>query len=50
MNCVLPGPANTPFVTKVIENPEKLKYILERIPVGRLAEPEDLVGGWWCES
>lgn len=45
MNCVLPGPANTPFVTKVIENPEKLKYILERIPVGRLAEPEDLVGG-----
>jgi NAD(P)-dependent dehydrogenase (short-subunit alcohol dehydrogenase family) len=26
------------------DNPQKLQYILDRIPLGRLAEPEDIVG------
>ena len=44
VNCVLPGPANTPFTMKVLHNKEKLDYIINRIPLKRLAEPEDFVG------
>lgn len=44
VNVVMPGAVNTPFTTRVLDNPEKLAYILKRIPLGRLAEPEDIVG------
>ncbi|KAF8060462.1 LENG8 [Scenedesmus sp. PABB004] len=44
VNVVLPGATNTPFTTKVLDTPEKVAYIKSRIPLGRLAEPEDLVG------
>ncbi|GBF89712.1 2-deoxy-D-gluconate 3-dehydrogenase [Raphidocelis subcapitata] len=43
-NLVLPGATNTPFTTRILDNPQKLQYILDRIPLGRLAEPEDIVG------
>lgn len=45
VNCVLPGAANTPFTTKVLSSKEKVDYVIERIPLNRLAEPEDFVGG-----
>lgn len=44
VNCVLPGAANTPFSMRILNNPEKVKYIIDRIPLKRLAEPEDFVG------
>eukprot|EP00775_Hariotina_reticulata_P012363 gene12363-12498_t len=44
VNVVLPGAVNSPFTKKILDNPEKLAYIKERIPLGRLAEPEDIVG------
>ncbi|KAI8476783.1 MAG: short-chain dehydrogenase/reductase SDR [Monoraphidium minutum] len=44
VNVVLPGAVNTPFTTRVLDDPAKLAYILQRIPLGRLAEPEDIVG------
>jgi hypothetical protein len=37
VNCVLPGAANTPFTTKVLGSKEKVQYILDRIPIKRLA-------------
>ncbi len=40
----LAGAANTPFTRMVLNNPDKLAYILDRIPLKRLAEPEDIVG------
>jgi NAD(P)-dependent dehydrogenase (short-subunit alcohol dehydrogenase family) len=39
------GAVNSPFTKLILDNPEKLAYIKERIPLGRLAEPEDIVGG-----
>ncbi|KIZ03766.1 short-chain dehydrogenase/reductase SDR [Monoraphidium neglectum] len=44
VNVVLPGAVNTPFTTRILDDPHKLSYILNRIPLGRLAEPEDIVG------
>lgn len=44
VNCVLPGAANTPFSTRILNSPDKVKYIIDRIPLKRLAEPEDFVG------
>lgn len=44
VNVVLPGAVNTPFTTRILDDPQKLAYILNRIPLGRLAEPEDVVG------
>ena len=44
VNCILPGPANTPFTMRILNTKEKLDYIVDRIPLKRLAEPEDFVG------
>lgn len=44
VNVVLPGAINTPFTRAVLNNPEKVAYMKERIPLGRLGEPEDVVG------
>jgi 2-hydroxycyclohexanecarboxyl-CoA dehydrogenase len=42
VNCVCPGPTNTPLFDA---NPEKLKTaLLSAIPFRRLAEPEDIAG------
>ncbi|WIA14964.1 hypothetical protein OEZ85_001675 [Tetradesmus obliquus] len=44
VNVVLPGASNTPFTKKILNTPEKVQYMKERIPLGRLAEPEDIAG------
>lgn len=42
VNNVLPWYTNTPLAKPVLENPEKLNAILEKTPLGRIGEPEDV--------
>jgi 2-deoxy-D-gluconate 3-dehydrogenase len=44
VNAVGPGLTRTPFSQPIWSNPEVEKAITSRIPKGRLAEPEDIVG------
>ncbi|KAL4436582.1 hypothetical protein ABPG75_003721 [Micractinium tetrahymenae] len=46
VNCLLPGAINTPFLdrARVLNTDEKVQYIMDRIPAGRLGVGEDLVG------
>jgi len=47
VNCILPGPIDTPFFTKVAgADPEKIAIFKERVrnevPLGRFAQPEEI--------
>ncbi|MED1795896.1 SDR family oxidoreductase [Brevibacillus nitrificans] len=42
VNSVAPGVVETPFTARGLENPEIKKWILERVPVGRIATPDDI--------
>jgi NAD(P)-dependent dehydrogenase (short-subunit alcohol dehydrogenase family) len=46
VNCVCPGPVNTPLLKRIIqrsEDPnEERKRIMKSIPLGRIAEPEEI--------
>src|ERR1700733_3441066 len=42
VNAVLPGATNTKFASALVKNEEILKQLLERIPMGRIAEPEEI--------
>jgi NAD(P)-dependent dehydrogenase (short-subunit alcohol dehydrogenase family) len=44
VNAVGPGLTKTPFSQPIWSNPEVEKAITARIPKGRLAEPEEIVG------
>lgn len=44
VNLVMPGAVNTAFTRRILDNPTRLAYMLDRIPLGRLAEAEDIVG------
>ena len=44
VNAVGPGLTKTPFSEPIWSNPEVEKAITSRIPKGRLADPEDIVG------
>ncbi len=45
VNSVAPTFVNTPFVAKLLEEDAELRQdVLNRIPLGRIAEPEDVVG------
>ena len=44
VNAVGPGLARTKFSEPIWSNPEVEKGVVSRIPMGRLAEPEDIVG------
>ena len=44
-NSVHPGPVKTPFIQELLDNPEKLQERLTRVPLGRLATPEDVAYG-----
>eukprot|EP01024_Parvocaulis_polyphysoides_P000486 TRINITY_DN10120_c0_g1_i1.p1 TRINITY_DN10120_c0_g1~~TRINITY_DN10120_c0_g1_i1.p1 ORF type:complete len:303 (-),score=40.69 TRINITY_DN10120_c0_g1_i1:446-1354(-) len=44
VNCILPGPIGTSFVNPVLSDEERRKYIIDRIPAGRLGTPADVVG------
>jgi NAD(P)-dependent dehydrogenase (short-subunit alcohol dehydrogenase family) len=44
VNCIAPGWFNTAMNAPLVGNPAFLKRILDRVPLGRLGEPEDVVG------
>jgi NAD(P)-dependent dehydrogenase (short-subunit alcohol dehydrogenase family) len=44
VNCIGPGVLKTPLTMKAIENPEKYRDLVSKVPMGRLGEPEDLIG------
>ena len=42
VNPVAPGFINTPFTMKVLAHPKVLSFLLERTPLGRIGQPEDV--------
>jgi len=42
VNCICPGVFNTPINEKILKDPEIKKFFLERIPAGRIGEPEEI--------
>jgi len=44
VNALAPGVIETPMTAVTRENPERLQSFMNRIPMGRLGQPEDLVG------
>ena len=44
VNALAPGVIETPMTATTRENPERLKTFMNRIPLGRLGQTEDLVG------
>jgi 2-deoxy-D-gluconate 3-dehydrogenase len=44
VNAIAPTFVNTPLVAALLEAEEVRREVLSRIPLGRLAEPEDIVG------
>lgn len=43
-NALLPGHTCTPMSAADLANPEKLRVVNERIPLGHVAEPHDMAG------
>ncbi len=43
-NCLAPGTIETDINREDLANPAKREYMLSRIPLGRLGQPEDLAG------
>ncbi|KQL49491.1 hypothetical protein AN963_07030 [Brevibacillus choshinensis] len=41
-NAVAPGVVQTPFTEKGLEIPEVKEWVLERLPVGRIGQPQDV--------
>jgi NAD(P)-dependent dehydrogenase (short-subunit alcohol dehydrogenase family) len=44
VNAIAPGTVATELTRRVLDTPEKLERAAAKIPLGRLASPEDLVG------
>ncbi len=44
VNCIAPGWFRTEINAPLLKNPALVQRILERVPLGRLGEPEDVVG------
>jgi len=44
VNAIAPTWVRTPLIRPITENPEVMKRIEEITPMGRIAEPEELVG------
>lgn len=44
VNAIAPGVIATPMTTSTRDDPEKLERFLQRIPLGRVGNPEELVG------
>ncbi|MHB1126122.1 MAG: SDR family NAD(P)-dependent oxidoreductase [Bacillota bacterium] len=45
VNCLCPGPSNTPLFAEIaLDNPKLTEALKRAIPLGRLGEPEDLAG------
>ena len=44
VNALAPCQFRTPLIADIMEDPERRRQILESIPLGRIGEPEELVG------
>ncbi|WP_020473717.1 SDR family NAD(P)-dependent oxidoreductase [Zavarzinella formosa] len=44
VNAIAPGAIETPINTKLLNSPELLKALTDKIPLGRLGKPEDVAG------
>ena len=44
VNCIAPTFIRTPLSAPNVNNPKMRAWILERTPIGRIGEPEDVVG------
>ena len=44
VNAICPGYFDTPMNQQVLANPQKRDFVLGRIPMGRLGQPEELIG------
>jgi NAD(P)-dependent dehydrogenase (short-subunit alcohol dehydrogenase family) len=44
VNAIAPGYIRTPLTRDVLEDPKRSAWLLERIPMRRFGEPEDVVG------
>ncbi|WP_342433449.1 SDR family oxidoreductase [Neobacillus sp. FSL H8-0543] len=42
VNAIAPGIVETPFTKRALENPEAVEWIMERVPLKRVAQPEDI--------
>lgn len=45
VNAVAPGYIRTPFTEEALKKPEVQKFLLDRTPLGRIGEPEDVANG-----
>lgn len=45
VNAVAPGFIRTPFTQETLKSPEVQKFLLDRTPMGRIGEPEDVANG-----
>jgi NAD(P)-dependent dehydrogenase (short-subunit alcohol dehydrogenase family) len=52
VNAIAPGIMNTRLAAFVINNPESRKIMLDRIPMGRFAEPDEIARPilWMCSD
>jgi len=44
VNCIAPGVIKTPMTMKAFSDPEKHRELVSKVPMGRLGEPDDLIG------
>jgi NAD(P)-dependent dehydrogenase (short-subunit alcohol dehydrogenase family) len=44
VNCIGPGVIKTPMTMKAFSDSEKYQELVRRVPLGRLGEPDDLIG------
>jgi NAD(P)-dependent dehydrogenase (short-subunit alcohol dehydrogenase family) len=44
VNCIGPGITKTPLTAKTLEDPKKYQESVSKVPMGRLGEPDDLIG------
>ena len=44
VNAIAPGFIKTKFSSALVDNPQVSKMIIDRTPLGRIGDPEDLVG------
>jgi NAD(P)-dependent dehydrogenase (short-subunit alcohol dehydrogenase family) len=44
VNCIAPGTVDTPGTHEVLHDPVRRKAMIRRIPLGRIAQPEDIAG------
>ena len=43
-NSIAPGPVRTPMAAERLEDPEQVRWLTGRVPLGRVAEPHEIAG------